>query len=69
VIWRVKPPTIPDYQDYYGMTQYAMEINEITSWENGKLPITDTRLRSDQSLLENGKVSEAEDEKIRIELF
>lgn len=69
IIWRVKPPSIPDYQDYYGMTQYAMEINEITSLEQGKLPITDTRLRPDQTLLENGKVWEAEDEKIRIELY
>ncbi|KAI7887614.1 Oxysterol-binding protein-domain-containing protein [Mucor mucedo] len=67
VIWRSKPPSIPDYQDYYGLTQFAMEINEITSLEKDKLPITDTRYRPDQRLFENGKVSEAEDEKIRVE--
>lgn len=69
VIWRAKPPSIPDFQDYYGLTQFAMEINEITSLEKGKLPITDTRYRPDQRLFENGKVSEAEDEKIRVEQF
>lgn len=69
VIWRSKPPSAPDYQDYYGLTQFAMEINEITSLEKDKLPITDTRYRPDQRLFENGKVSEAEDEKIRVEQF
>lgn len=69
VIWRTKPPTIPDYQDYYGFTQFAMELNEITSLEQDKLPITDSRYRPDQSLFENGKVAEAEEEKNRIEQF
>ncbi|CEP13107.1 hypothetical protein [Parasitella parasitica] len=69
VIWRCKPPGIPDYTDYYGLTSFAMELNEITLLEQGKLPITDTRCRPDQRLFENGQVAEAEDEKVRIEQF
>ncbi|KAG1110776.1 hypothetical protein G6F42_015228 [Rhizopus arrhizus] len=69
VIWRCKSPGIPDYTDYYGLTSFAMELNEITSLEQGKLPITDTRNRPDQRLFENGQVQEAEDEKMRIEQF
>ncbi|KAK4514102.1 JmjC domain-containing histone demethylation protein 1 [Mucor velutinosus] len=67
VIWRCKPPGIPDYTDYYGLTSFATELNEITSLEQGKLPITDTRCRPDQRLFEQGQVQEAEDEKVRIE--
>ncbi|KAF1801489.1 Oxysterol-binding protein-domain-containing protein [Mucor lusitanicus] len=69
VIWRCKPPGIPDYTDYYGLTSFAMELNEITSLEQGKLPTTDTRCRPDQRLFEQGQVQEAEDEKVRIEQF
>ncbi|KAI8636810.1 Oxysterol-binding protein-domain-containing protein [Parasitella parasitica] len=69
VVWRCKPPGIPDYADYYGLTSFAMELNEITLLEQGKLPITDTRCRPDQRLFENGQVTEAEDEKVRIEHF
>lgn len=67
VIWRANPPTFLDPQEYYGFTQFAIELNEITSLEKGKLPITDSRCRKDQSLFENGKVAEAEDEKVRVE--
>lgn len=69
VLWRTKPPTIPDYQDYYGFTQFAMELNEITSVEKDKLPMTDSRYRPDQRLFEDGRVAEAEEEKNRVEQF
>ena len=69
VLWRSKPPSIPDYKDYYGLTQFSMEINEITSLEKGRLPITDTRYRPDQTLFEHGEVEKAEEEKVRIEQF
>lgn len=67
VIWRCKPPGIPDYTDYYGLTTFAMELNEITVLEKDKLPITDTRHRPDQRLFEHGQVVEAEAEKLRLE--
>jgi hypothetical protein len=67
VIWRCVAPGIPDYTDYYGLTTFAMELNEITSLEKDKLPMTDTRYRPDQRLFEHGQVVEAEAEKMRLE--
>jgi hypothetical protein len=56
VIWRSGTPNIPNYPDYYGFTQYCMELNEITDLEKDKIPKTDTRYRPDQRFFENGKV-------------
>ncbi|KAI8874554.1 Oxysterol-binding protein, partial [Backusella circina FSU 941] len=53
-IWKVNPPALTDYKDYYGFTQYCMELNEVTELEKGKLPKTDTRHRPDQRFFENG---------------
>jgi hypothetical protein len=55
-IWKVKPPTLSNHKDYYGFTQYCMELNEVTELEKGKLPKTDTRHRPDQRFFENGKL-------------
>ncbi|KAI8373387.1 Oxysterol-binding protein-domain-containing protein [Choanephora cucurbitarum] len=66
-LWRCKPPSISNYDDYYGFTSFLMELNEITILEKSKIPVTDTRYRPDQRLFEEGKVSEAESEKERIE--
>ncbi|KAI8077907.1 Oxysterol-binding protein-domain-containing protein [Gilbertella persicaria] len=67
VLWRCKPPCIPDYDAYYGFTSFVMELNEITPIEINRLPMTDTRYRPDQRLLEDGKVTEAEDRKLLLE--
>lgn len=68
VIWRVKPPSCLDIcKKYYGFTPFAIELNEITPIEKGKLPKTDSRLRPDQRLYEQGKVEQADQEKSRIE--
>ncbi|KAI8973860.1 Oxysterol-binding protein-domain-containing protein [Pilobolus umbonatus] len=67
IIWRSNPGLIPEYREYYGLTQFATELNEITEIEEGYLPITDTRLRPDQSLLEKGQLDEAQSEKVRVE--
>lgn len=68
VIWKVRVPTNPDFtKKYYGFSQFAIELNEITPIEKGKLPKTDSRLRPDQRLYEEGKTSEADKEKMRIE--
>ncbi|KAI9260365.1 Oxysterol-binding protein-domain-containing protein [Helicostylum pulchrum] len=69
VIWRAKAPDVQEPQEYYGFTQFAMELNEITALEESKLPATDTRYRKDQRLFEDGFVSEAEVEKTRVEQF
>ncbi|CEG66645.1 hypothetical protein RMATCC62417_03186 [Rhizopus microsporus] len=67
VLWTARPPGVPDYSKYYGFTKFATELNEITEIEQGKLPITDTRLRPDQRLYEEGQVDKADQEKLRIE--
>ncbi|CAG8484674.1 3190_t:CDS:2 [Paraglomus occultum] len=66
VIWKAsKPP--PDHEQYYGFTQYAIELNELTDDIKDYLPNTDTRWRPDQRLFEEGDVENAELEKLRIE--
>ena len=51
----------------YGMTVFAAGLNEVTALEKGKLPPTDSRLRPDQRLAEQGKLDEAEEWKTRLE--
>jgi hypothetical protein len=51
----------------YGFTQLAVELNELTPDIASLLPITDTRFRTDQRLYEQGKIDEAEGEKLRLE--
>ncbi|KAI7905217.1 Oxysterol-binding protein-domain-containing protein [Cokeromyces recurvatus] len=68
VIWKATYPTNLDHcKKYYGFSQFAIELNEITPIEKDKLPKTDSRYRPDQRLYEEGKVQEAEREKLRIE--
>lgn len=67
VLWTAQPPGIQDSEKYFGFTKFATELNEITEIEEGKIPITDTRLRPDQVMYEKGLVDEADDEKQRIE--
>ncbi|XP_073699846.1 oxysterol-binding protein-related protein 6-like [Garra rufa] len=65
-IWKPNPQP-NDYFDYYGFSQYARELNELTPDIKEKLPPTDTRFRPDQRLLEEGKVEEADKRKDEIE--
>ncbi|KAI8373304.1 Oxysterol-binding protein-domain-containing protein [Blakeslea trispora] len=67
VLWTARSPGINDHEKYFGFTKFATELNEITELEEGKLPITDTRLRPDQRLYEEGRVDEADQEKLRLE--
>uniref|UniRef100_A0AAQ4Q3F8 Oxysterol-binding protein n=1 Tax=Gasterosteus aculeatus aculeatus TaxID=481459 RepID=A0AAQ4Q3F8_GASAC len=65
-IWRANP--MPVNQDqYYGFTQFAVELNELDSPLRPLLPPTDTRFRPDQRLLEEGNTEGAEEQKQRIE--
>nr|XP_046272715.1 oxysterol-binding protein-related protein 3-like isoform X2 [Scatophagus argus] len=65
-IWRANPMPV-DQEQYYGFTQFAVELNEMDSTLRPLLPSTDTRLRPDQRLLEEGNTEGAEEQKQRIE--
>uniref|UniRef100_A0A3Q2ZHP3 Oxysterol binding protein-like 3a n=1 Tax=Hippocampus comes TaxID=109280 RepID=A0A3Q2ZHP3_HIPCM len=65
-IWRANPMPV-DQDQYYGFTQFAMELNELDPTIRPLLPPTDTRFRLDQRLLEEGNVEGAEEQKQRIE--
>ncbi|XP_072535519.1 oxysterol-binding protein-related protein 3 isoform X2 [Salminus brasiliensis] len=65
-IWRTNPMP-QDYEQYYGFTKFALELNELDLKTKQLLPPTDTRLRLDQRLLEEGNVEAAETQKQRIE--
>lgn len=54
-------------EKHYGMTSFAATLNQVTDIENDKLPPTDSRLRKDQTALENGQYDEAETLKNSIE--
>ncbi|KAM6903435.1 oxysterol-binding protein-related protein 3-like [Lycodopsis pacificus] len=56
-----------DQDQFYGFTQFAVELNELDSALRPLLPPTDTRFRPDQRLLEEGNTEGAEEQKQRIE--
>ncbi|XP_035826525.1 oxysterol-binding protein-related protein 6 [Aplysia californica] len=65
-IWR--PGAMPENHElYYGFTRFAIELNELDPDMSKYLPPTDSRFRPDQRLLEEGKITEAEAEKNRLE--
>ncbi|XP_027429344.1 oxysterol-binding protein-related protein 3 isoform X1 [Zalophus californianus] len=65
-VWRANPMP-KGYEQYYGFTQFALELNEMDPLSKSLLPPTDTRFRPDQRFLEEGNVEEAEIQKQRIE--
>nr|XP_033467861.1 oxysterol-binding protein-related protein 7 isoform X1 [Epinephelus lanceolatus] len=67
-VWKPNPQP-KDYQLYYGFSTFAMELNELTPDLLPLLPPTDSRLRPDQRMLEEGKVDEADKKKDDIEEF
>ncbi|XP_072156647.1 oxysterol-binding protein-related protein 6 isoform X2 [Bemisia tabaci] len=65
-IWR--QGTMPeDYELYYGFTRFAIELNELDAESAKILPVTDTRFRPDQRLLEEGDLDGAEKLKLQLE--
>ncbi|XP_041039742.1 oxysterol-binding protein-related protein 3 isoform X1 [Carcharodon carcharias] len=65
-IWR--PNAMPkDFEQYYGLTKFALGLNEMEADEKLYLPRTDTRFRPDQRYLEEGNIEAAESQKERIE--
>ncbi|KAM6898201.1 oxysterol-binding protein-related protein 7 [Lycodopsis pacificus] len=67
-VWKPNPQP-KDYLLYYGFSSFAMELNELTPDLKPLLPPTDSRLRPDQRMLEDGKVDEADRKKDDIEEF
>ncbi|KAH8671173.1 Oxysterol-binding protein-domain-containing protein [Xylariales sp. PMI_506] len=65
-IWKAGE-LVPNAPNTYGLTTFAATLNEITEIEKGRLPCTDTRLRPDQRFAEQGKLDDAENEKVRLE--
>lgn len=65
-IWRVGSLADKAAQAY-GFTAFAATLNEVTKVEEGKLPPTDSRLRPDQRMAEEGKIDDAEDWKVKLE--
>ena len=63
-IWRAGSE---DTEPYYGFSRFAVELNEVTSVERSHIPPTDARLRPDQRALEEGRVGDAENIKLRLE--
>uniref|UniRef100_UPI0037E829FE oxysterol-binding protein-related protein 3 n=1 Tax=Semicossyphus pulcher TaxID=241346 RepID=UPI0037E829FE len=65
-IWRANAMPV-DHEQYFGFTKFAIELNELEPSLKQLLPPTDTRLRVDQRLLEEGDLEAAEEQKQRIE--
>ncbi|KAF3760938.1 hypothetical protein M406DRAFT_282820 [Cryphonectria parasitica EP155] len=65
-IWRVGS-LVDNAASTYGLTMFAAGLNEVTAIEKDKLPPTDTRLRPDQRLWEDGKLDDAESWKVKLE--
>jgi len=62
LLWKVQLPD-PESEKYYNFSKFACELNE---FEPATAP-TDSRLRPDQRLMENGRWDEANTEKVRLE--
>lgn len=65
-VWR--PGTLPeDSIHYFNFSRFAIELNEIEKVHESNYAPTDTRFRPDQKALEEGRISDAESEKVRLE--
>ncbi|KAL2758063.1 hypothetical protein ACRALDRAFT_1040141 [Sodiomyces alcalophilus JCM 7366] len=65
-IWQVGG-LVDDAGRTYGLTRFAATMNEVTRIEEGRLPPTDSRLRPDQRLAEQGDLDAAEEWKVKLE--
>lgn len=65
-IWKCGP-LVENSEKKYGFTVFTSNLNEITETEKDHLPPTDSRLRPDIRLYENGIITEAEQMKLSLE--
>ncbi|XP_028332024.1 oxysterol-binding protein-related protein 7 [Gouania willdenowi] len=65
-VWKPNPQP-KDHQIYYGFSSFALELNELTEELKPLLPPSDSRLRPDQRMLEEGRVEETDRKKDAIE--
>tara|TARA_B110000285_G_C15013869_1_gene557925 strand:+ start:741 stop:1073 length:333 start_codon:yes stop_codon:yes gene_type:complete len=66
-IWQ-SPEPIPDAPANYNFTYQGLLLNHITPQMSGIIAPTDSRFRHDQRFFEEGKVQDAEKEKVRLEV-
>ena len=66
LLWKMSEPR-SDPSKQYGFSNFAVELNEITSDIKDSLPPTDSRLRPDQRMVEEGQMDEAEEVKNKLE--
>lgn len=66
VLWKVGE-LVKGAENRYGMPVFGAQLNEITEIEKGKCAITDSRLRADQRLAEDGNLDQAEVMKTKLE--
>ncbi|XP_077482556.1 oxysterol-binding protein-related protein 7 isoform X1 [Stigmatopora argus] len=65
-IWKPNPQP-KDHLIFYGFSTFAMELNQLTEDLKPLVPPTDSRLRPDQRMLEEGRVEETDKKKDEIE--
>uniref|UniRef100_A0A3P8ZQY9 Oxysterol-binding protein n=1 Tax=Esox lucius TaxID=8010 RepID=A0A3P8ZQY9_ESOLU len=65
-VWKPNPQP-KDYYLYYGFSNFALELNELTPDLKPLLPPTDSRLRPDQRMLEEGRVDDCDKFKEEVE--
>ncbi|XP_071754610.1 oxysterol-binding protein-related protein 7 [Centroberyx gerrardi] len=65
-IWKPNPQP-KDYLLYYGFSTFALELNELTPDLKPFLPPTDSRMRPDQRMLEEGRVDDSDRKKDEVE--
>ena len=65
-VWSIGP-LVDKAPKHYGMTAFAATLNQVTPVEKDKIAITDSRLRPDQTALEDGQHDDAEHMKNELE--
>ncbi|XP_065838190.1 oxysterol-binding protein-related protein 1-like [Oscarella lobularis] len=66
VLWKAFPKP-PEAEQMYGLTAFAISLNELSPSIAEKIAPTDSRLRPDVRLMENGDIEGAANEKHRLE--
>lgn len=65
-LWRASP-SLSNPEMYYGFTEFAFSLNQLTDKMKATLPLTDSRFRHDIRLVEEGHLDEADRVKANLE--